>query len=168
MSGVRSSWLIEERKSLLAALPASAAARASRSSSARRTSSVRSQIVLTIPPSAVRRSMTRRLRPSRMRTSNVVVWSWRRRARRSSRKRVARGLVGKVDVADPGVEQLLVRLADERARERLAEEASIHAVAENQPIVVVEERKGVLDAVDGARQAVGGAASRRPPFACAR
>ncbi len=69
LSGVRSSWLIDERNSDFASLPASASTRALRSSSACRTSSVRSQIVVTMPPSAVLRSVTRSVRPSWVRTS---------------------------------------------------------------------------------------------------
>ena len=39
--------------------------------------------------------------------------------------------------------------------ERLAEETPVDAVAEDEPIVVVEERERVLDALDGAREAIG-------------
>ncbi len=71
LSGVRSSWLIDDRNSLLAALARSAASRARRSSSAWSTSSVTSAIIATVPCSAVLRSVTRRWRPVPVRMSSV-------------------------------------------------------------------------------------------------
>jgi hypothetical protein len=61
LSGVRSSWLIEERNSLLAEFAVSAAARASRKSSASRASSVKSQIVFTKPPEYLDLAMVTRV-----------------------------------------------------------------------------------------------------------
>ena len=70
-------------------------------------------------------------------------------------ERAARVLVDELDLADPGVEQLLVLAADERSRPGI-DEAAVHAVAQDQPVVGIEQRECVLDALDGARQPVGG------------
>ncbi|HVU04524.1 MAG TPA: hypothetical protein VHE30_22355 [Polyangiaceae bacterium] len=74
---------------------------------------------------------------------------------------LALGVVGKVDVVQPLLQELPVRLADEIARGALVEQAPVHAVAQDEPVLGVEQREGVLDALDGAREPIRDDACRR-------
>jgi hypothetical protein len=45
-------------------------------------------------------------------------------------------------------------LAYEGSSERFGDEAAVHAVAENETVILSEEREGILNAFDGAREAL--------------
>src|SRR5262249_34430482 len=64
-------------------------------------------------------------------------------------------LVLEDEVWKPRGEELVEGLAHERVRLWGSDEPPVHTVAEDEPILVVEERKTVLHALDGARQSLG-------------
>ena len=82
--GVRISWLIVARNSLLARLAASAASRACRSSSSARLCAVMSLYVATKPPPRMGLSWISRTRPSGSSCSIRRGWNWRAWAIRSA------------------------------------------------------------------------------------
>ena len=153
--GVRISWLMFARNSLLARLASSAAPRASRAACMARVisasaslSSVMSVDTATVPMSLIRRSLIWSQRPSLSCCTYGPVGLRYRATRAATHAVDPSDGVGHLAALGGGPDDLLERHAHQAVRAGGVRELAIPTVAEDEPVVPVVQREGFRDALD--------------------